>query len=115
MKLIKFFEKHLSWLQIKRLPVILSVGYFVFFVLIFSGLIGIEQIALQWADIKSKKEFYRLFTFIFFIEKHPLLIYFAIMIQWLMGSALESTWGSLKFTLFFYFSCLMYINLLYVH
>lgn len=111
MKLIKFFEKNLSWLQIKRLPLFLCVGYFVFFVLIFSGLIGQEQIILQWRDIDLKKEYWRLFTFIFFIPTHPILIYFAIMVQWLAGSAVEATWGALKFTLFFYFSCLVSIGL----
>lgn len=111
MKLIKFFEKNLSWLQIKRLPMILCIGYFVFFILTFSGLIGLDQIVLQWADINSKKEYWRLFTYIFYIPSHPLFIYFAIMIQWITGSALEGTWGSLKFTLFFYFSCLLTIGL----
>jgi len=105
MNFIKFFEKNLPWIQIKRLPLLLCVGYLVFFILLITELIGSNQILLHWNDIHSNKEYWRLFTFVFYIPSHPLFIYFAIMIQWLIGSAMESTWGSIKFTLFFYFTC----------
>lgn len=102
MKIVNFIEKHCRWLQIPDLPVILAVGYMVFFVLVISQTVHPETIDLYGNPIIHNKEYWRLFTFTFYIDSDPIFILFTIYLQWLFGSVLENTYGSLRFTLYFF-------------
>lgn len=107
---MQFIEKRLKWLQIPDLPIILCVGYALFFISMVTGFVDPSSIHLCGNYIIEKKEYWRLFTFIFNINTTPIFFIFAIAMQWLFGSALEQTYGSSRFTLFFLVSWLIAVT-----
>jgi hypothetical protein len=100
MKLMQFLEKRLGWLRIPDLPLILCVGYILFFLVGITGLVDPLMFNLCFNDIIENKEYWRLLTFVFNISSSPLFFIFVVAMQWFFGGALERTFGSFHFTLF---------------
>jgi len=100
MKSIDKLERSLGSLAIPRLTLLLVVGQVVCFGL---GLLKPEMIdrLLLHPKLVIEGEAWRLVTFLFLPPtSHPLILFFALYVFYLMGSALETEWGDFKFNMY---------------
>ena len=67
----------------------------------------LERAALRWSDVMAG-QVWRLITFMMIPPAtNPLFLFFALYLFHLMGSALEQTWGTVRYNLFFYLGYLL--------
>ncbi|MEO0964613.1 MAG: hypothetical protein AAFY08_05785 [Planctomycetota bacterium] len=101
-----WIDKHLRWIAIPRLPVVLALGQGMFFLAALGNANIVPQMMFVWSAVFAG-EFWRPITFLF-VPPIPdgmfgrgigtIFAFFAIYLLWLMGSALEREWGSARFT-----------------
>jgi hypothetical protein len=100
-------ERSLGWLAVPNLTLYLVTGQVVVWLMQFFFEYPMEAIALDAAKV-AKGEVWRLFTFAFFPpESHPVFLIFAWYILFMMGTAMEQYWGSLRFTLYVFTGLLL--------
>ena len=96
-------ERHLGRLAVPHLTLILVIGQVLFFLLGASspqtGLLDLMRLDIH--KVLAQGEVWRLITFLFIPpDSHPIFLFFAWYLFYLMGTALERHWGAFRFNLF---------------
>lgn len=100
MNIINQLERKFRYLAISNITLYLIIGQGVLFILNMSGKFNLVSVILV-PELVRTGEWWRLFTFIFIPPSaHPVFVFFAWYLFYLMGSALEEHWGSFRFNLF---------------
>jgi membrane associated rhomboid family serine protease len=93
-------ERHLRWITIPHLTLILVLGQVLFFLALRAQPNMIQRMVLVPADVLAGEP-WRLLTFMFIPPTdNVIFIIFALYLFWLMGSALEAEWGEFRYTLY---------------
>lgn len=93
-------ERRLGGLAIPRLALWIVAVQTLLYLAVAAGRVEPDAIALVPRLVRAG-EAYRLLTFVFFPPLgHPIFVFFALYLFFLMGTALESAWGAFRFNLF---------------
>lgn len=102
MALLNRLERLFGRFAIPNLSLYLIFGQVLFWGVAFLGFFDLERIALLPLAVQSG-EIWRLVTFLFLPPNaHPVFIAFAWYMFWMMGSALEESWGAFRYNLFLF-------------
>ena len=98
-------ERRFRWITIPKLTLYLVIGQCFFFVVGLSQPDVLEQLELLPKRV-TEGQWWRLLLFMFMPSVSPggslnvVFMFFAMYLLWLMGGALESEWGSFRYTVF---------------
>jgi hypothetical protein len=96
-KLDKKFRKY----GIPNLTLYLVFGQALVYVMAISGQEHVIGLITLVPALVMRGEVWRLFTFVFMPQaQHPIFLFFALYIFYLMGSALENFWGTFRYNVF---------------
>ncbi len=94
------WEHKFRWLQIPHLLLILLAGQVLVYFATTTKLVTADQLYLRGMYVLDG-EFWRVFTFLLVpLQSSPLWFALGVYVTWLIGTALESQWGELRFCLF---------------
>ena len=97
---MKFYEKILSHFRIPHLTLCLAAGSATCFILGSFNPAFLADLPLVPERV-MQGELWRLLTFLFYpLDTHPLFAFFTYYLFYVMGTALEATWGDERYTRF---------------
>ncbi len=100
MGLIDKLDRKLRRYAIRNVTLYLIIGQVIFFLFVLSGRFILDRVVLVPEYVRAG-EWWRLVTFLFIPPPaHPILVFFAWYLFYLMGSALEGHWGAFRYNLF---------------
>ena len=100
MSFLRKLERRLEPLAIPHVILAIVVGQTFFYLSALLGLIDPFRLVLVW-DLVASGEWWRLASFALVPPAaHPVFIAFALYLLYLLGSSLESEWGTLRLNLF---------------
>ena len=95
-------ERKLSRFAIPHLTLLIIIGQVLFFILHFTHHNIVDRMYLDPSLVRAG-QWWRLFTFVFIPPSYSLIwLFFDIYFFYLIGSALENTWGELHYNLFLF-------------
>lgn len=100
-KLLLILEKRLGWLAVPNVTFYLIMGQVLVFGLILINYLQLGSLLLV-PRLVLEGEVWRMGTFIFAppVRAHPIFLAFAWYLLYVMGTALEETWGTFRYNLF---------------
>ncbi len=101
MALLDKLEKKFRRAGIPNITLYLVFGQALVFVMAKSGQPQVIGLIALIPKLVLQGEFWRLFTFVFMPQaNHPIFLFFALYIFYIMGSALENYWGTFRYNVF---------------
>lgn len=102
MSLINKLERNIGWIGIEHLPIYVVSAQALLYIW---GMVNPEILSSLVLDpyaVQYGHEYWRLLTFLFIVpSQNPLFAFFFLYLLYVYGMALESEWGSFRFTLFY--------------
>jgi membrane associated rhomboid family serine protease len=103
MNLLNSLEKKMGWLAIGNLPLYIVTTQAIVYVWMMLNPGSGSLLGLHPDLVVHRHEYWRLITFLFVLDPlpNPLFAFFFLYLLYVYGTALEQTWGSFQFTLFY--------------
>src|SRR5207302_1753309 len=102
MTVLSRLEQRLGFLSIEHLPIYIVSAQSILYLWCFLNPSQAHLLLLDPTAVRYGGEYWRVLTFLFVTPlQNPLFAFFFLYLLYIYGSALENTWGSFPFTLFY--------------